>query len=520
MRQILHIFRKDLRHFWLEALCSWVILVAFAIVYPVQWLPNPAGFVLDGRTFNMQGLAGVITGLVPLAWFLLIVRLFQDENPVSQRSYWLTKPYEWPKLLAAKLLFLVVFLYLPFAIAQAALLKEAGFTVIPHLQGIVVNLLLNTIILILPCICLAVITPSFWKACLSILMLAGALIGLALVSTEAGTPVSIPFSDEVSPFIVFAVGITVVFNQYATRIIWVSRALIVATFISITITALNPFERVMLEHVYYPLASGVNPIPVEIAFSPPSNQISSVRNEDDQHVALELPLAIDGVPYGVTVEPNDVRLRILASDGQRWIAPWHSIDNRSYTSQTKHASVSILVDRSFLARIRNQPVDLELELALTESEAGQSRSFTMPASGSLSIPGFGICDIEEVPESFNPNLHCRYALSMPSRTVLTAFVTPQPCPESGAAPMRSYPETVSTGSFQADPEDFGITSVWETQLGFSYGDDSDANLHQGPKAHLCPGTSISVVPYHLVRRSRYVVRSSGMHLPPAPSLHH
>jgi hypothetical protein len=37
MNQILHIFKKDTRHFWPEILTSLAITAAFALVYPMRW---------------------------------------------------------------------------------------------------------------------------------------------------------------------------------------------------------------------------------------------------------------------------------------------------------------------------------------------------------------------------------------------------------------------------------------------------------------------------------------------------
>jgi len=105
MNQILNIFRKDTRRFWPEIVLSLVITAAFALIYPVQWLPGTGE-----RVRELQYLASVFTGLVPVSWWLLIGRVVHAETLVGDRQFWITRPYEWKKLLGAKVLFLLVWL--------------------------------------------------------------------------------------------------------------------------------------------------------------------------------------------------------------------------------------------------------------------------------------------------------------------------------------------------------------------------------------------------------------------------
>ena len=89
-------------------------------------------------------LAGLLTVLIPVSWWLLIARVIHAETLVGDRQFWLTRPYEWKKLLGAKALFLAVFLYLPLLIAQCLLLFRAGFHPLSFIPGLLFNLLLIT----------------------------------------------------------------------------------------------------------------------------------------------------------------------------------------------------------------------------------------------------------------------------------------------------------------------------------------------------------------------------------------
>jgi hypothetical protein len=112
MSQILHIFRKDARHHWPEILISLALLVVYATLQPRTWTEQQydRGF-LD--TF-----VHYLPGILILSWVFLIVRIVQGETLVGNRQFWITRPYEWHRLLAAKLLSAFVFFHLPLFIMQ------------------------------------------------------------------------------------------------------------------------------------------------------------------------------------------------------------------------------------------------------------------------------------------------------------------------------------------------------------------------------------------------------------------
>ena len=82
--------------------------------------------------------------LVPVSWWLLISRAVHAEALVGDRQFWITRPYEWKSLLAAKLLFLAIYIYASILLAQCALLRAAGFHPLSYMPGLLYNLLLLT----------------------------------------------------------------------------------------------------------------------------------------------------------------------------------------------------------------------------------------------------------------------------------------------------------------------------------------------------------------------------------------
>lgn len=178
MSQILNILRKDVRHLRLEILASLAVLFLFILVEPRAWM------TLFSAARNT---AQITSFLVCVSWGILIFRLVHADRLAGLNQFWTTRPYEWPKLLAAKALFVVLFVYTPLVLSQFYLLHHAGFSIAANLSPVLHNLLLLTCVLILPLVCIAVVTTSFGQAALTILGILVAFIGLQLVFSYIGS---------------------------------------------------------------------------------------------------------------------------------------------------------------------------------------------------------------------------------------------------------------------------------------------------------------------------------------------
>ena len=175
MDQIIHIFKKDVRHHWLEISVSVALLVTFAWLEPSNW--TPVAMFSEWERF----LAGLVPTLVPISWVLLITRVIQGESLVGDQQFWITRPYDWKKLLAAKLLFVFTFVYVPLLVFDVYLLKRASFGVFPHLHGLAYILGFLTVLLILPAAAIAVVTRSIGQVVLVILGILVYIIAIASV---------------------------------------------------------------------------------------------------------------------------------------------------------------------------------------------------------------------------------------------------------------------------------------------------------------------------------------------------
>src|SRR5882762_1486822 len=91
-----------------------------------------------------------LPGILILSWVFLIVRIVQGETLVGDRQFWITRPYVWHRLLAAKLLSVFVFFNLPLFIVQTVLLYVAKFPVMSSIPGLLYVHALFVFALVLP----------------------------------------------------------------------------------------------------------------------------------------------------------------------------------------------------------------------------------------------------------------------------------------------------------------------------------------------------------------------------------
>src|SRR6185437_13426876 len=173
MKQILHIFKKDIRHHWPEIVLSLTILAAYVWNEPDQWVPRG---VSENRLRDV--LAGALTIAVVVSWCVLAVRVVQGEKLVGDRQFWVTKPYDWKKLLAAKLLFMLAFISVPTLVAGSVLFAEAGFgSPLPALFAIFSAQAASIVTITIVATALATVTASITQFLLALLAV-GAYIAI------------------------------------------------------------------------------------------------------------------------------------------------------------------------------------------------------------------------------------------------------------------------------------------------------------------------------------------------------
>jgi len=502
MSQVLHIFKKDARHFWPEVLATLVLTAFLVKTYPHMWATG----LHTSRLPDV--LARVVTVLVPVSWWLMLTRLVQDEPLVGEGQFWITRPYRWQKLLTAKFLFLSVFLYLPILIANCLLLRVAGFHPSSYLPGLFFSLLLITFILLVPIMAIATLTSNFAKAVLTILAVIAGLIGVGVISTLRGEVLPSTKGDNVVPCVLCSLGVAVIFVQYATRNLRLSRWLLAAAAAILMASAFDWPGRAFVP-IEYPQSS-VSAPPVHLAFdSGPTHHLAAFASTDDRVLSVRLPIAISGVASGTAIQAEAVRAVITAPNGLHWSSSWQNA-RQYFTPDENLSTVSVLVDRAFLEKVKDLPVQVRLTWALSRLRAGATGQ-AIVGDEEFNIPG-GICSQQG--DDYTSSFTCRFPMRQPRLTRFTAMWCHRPCSQPQSPDATPVPASGWVGTLGNLPAEFGITSVWPSSLYFPGQGFFIAN--KADRTYLCPGTPINFTEYTLVDRFQLNLSLPEMRLPDRP----
>ena len=500
MKQIVHIFRKDVRHHWLEIVLALAVLAAFTWNEPIQWFPHE---------FRETGIRGVLTDwlnvLVVVSWWLLIVRVVQGETLVGDRQFWVTRPYEWKKLLAAKVLFVVVFVNVPLLIADVILLAKAGFPPAPSfVPGLLGMQLVLVVFIVLPIAALATVTASIAQMVLALLAIGVYIAGIAALASYIPSAGFSSGSEGLqAAAILIGACLAVVVWQYARRKTYKSRAVAIAAAGAILIFVVAAPYRTLVAHEY-PLAGPAQQLPVQLALDsvkPPALDVAHDMEEIEKSVEVRLPLTVSGVAQGSVVSVDGAMLTIQAPDGLQWNSGWKSVSLRLLPNQ-QHAQMDFEVKKDLFERIKSTAVKARLSLALTVFHDKDVRGIVATA-GEFAVPDVGLCSIES--EYSSSSVRCRYPFRIPfflatiaSSTTTCTTSADEPVPEGKTAHHWN-------GSTNAGP----ISPVGTINLSF-WGWEEAEDYRATPG--VCPGTPLVVSMEEEGPHTRLELETSGLHL--------
>ena len=420
--QSLHIFKKDLRHLWPETLVVVALFIAFAWAAPSGWTASPYASVS-----NL--VAALLKLLMPISWLVVISRLVHDEPLVGDRQFWTSRPYHWAKLLAAKLLYLVVFLYLPFFLMQVYLLKHAGLYPTTAIPALLHNLLLLTVAIVVPLTAIAAVTSSFARLLLSVI--GGILYLLVLSLTLAwfawrhlAPPAMIPVFTTI---VILLPAIALVY-QYATRKTNNARIMLVLTPLLVAVLVLITPATALIRHGY-PLASGKD-VPTLTDFPdqyrPKAPAAGPLRIERNQ-VPVTVPFTVANLDKNSNYVIQGVAATVDAP-GVHWSSPYIGTTGDQINASSPFGAANIDVPLSVFNQIHNLPAEIHLSLA-TDHQKADPPSTWKATAGSFAVPGHGVCSFSHEDPELPPL--CRYAFQTPDINFATADLAPGSCSAAG-----------------------------------------------------------------------------------------
>ena len=406
MRQALHIFRKDVRHLWLEISIALAATGAFTFVVArgSQSLNDPAA---------VQGVAAtLLTYLLPAAWCALIARLIYAEPLAGNQQFWVTRPYAWKSLLAAKGLFIAAFINLPKLIADAVILRAWGFKIGSELGGLLWAQVLLAAVLVLPVAALSAVTTGFVQLLAVTFLLALGLAGWYLLIPAAGDPwLALEWTRSYSTGLVVAgAALAIILWQYARRDTTDARRLAggagLATF---AVSVWLPWPAAFALQSRFSTQS-VDTSTVHVEFNGDAGFAARALVDEDDAVDLDIPLRVTGMAAPLRAVVEGIAAEIEGPDGAKWrtgqsprshvrsyqsAAPWGSTNaglDPSRPSLDASVSFHARLAPSFYRSVKNSPVRLRGSLYLTLY--GNPRLTLLPVRDETALvptAGVGLC---------------------------------------------------------------------------------------------------------------------------------
>ena len=502
MTQIFNIFKKDARRHWPEIVIS-LALMGLSTRVLLRELNHPFGglrTVAVGFIFS-QIERGMVT-LVPIAWLLLITRVIQGESLVGDRQFWVTRPYDWRKLLAAKALFIGAFISVPVLIQDAVILAATGFHPTAYLSGLLYIQwsLLGILVLIAA---LAAVTATVGQMFLALLAV------VLYVAASAALVQLIPFANF-SPgrsssfeFLPFLVACAILFLQYSLRRTLTSRLLILALGVALWLTeAVTSYRRQINES--YPLLAAGSPAPITIipANVPSPNSFTSSPGR----ITVQFPISVDGLPEDSIVE-LDGFIVSLSNPSGHWESGWQS-QNRLLFSDQKPLFLDLQIPQKNFEQMIAAPVSAHFLIAYTLYRNQNQRTFVVPGE-SFSLPELGNCMVGtdyqvRFGSGYWPGVSCLAPLRRPRFLLITSDGAANTCPEN----MRRYANIGTTARSVIQGSSGSVEDIFlpVTQIFLNLTNWETQSTNPGP----CPGTPLTLSDPKVVSRNRIELQLDNM----------
>jgi hypothetical protein len=459
MRQAIHILRKDIRHLWVEIA---VVLAAnglFAFIHTHQ-----AFWLLKARI--PQTVAAFFASfLLPVSWWVLIVRAIHGEPLTGDREFWPTRPYSWKSLLAAKAMFILLFVNLPILAAQASILQSHGFHLRSELTSLLWNQVLLTAALFLPVAAIGALTAGIVQFLLiglvtfAVLLLLSLQFSVFATTMAGGTWGPMEWIRLSYTLVVVALAaLAILIWQYARRRTIAARVAAGAVVVAVGLGA--PFswtQAFSMQSRFSSQPAAGNS--VHAGWNTGFQWMTKALVHPGRGVDLNIPLQVTGVTDNLTARLEGIAFSIEAPGGAVWRnpEPWRSVS-------TSGLALYATLDESFYRRVKDQPVVIRGDLYLTLY--GNRRHARVPVRGPVqAVPGLGICRASGGPPSYY-FLSCYAGMRPRAERVVVTF---EPHPRV----MADYASRFLT-SYSPLPADLSITPLNPSSAYSTYDGPLDA----------------------------------------------
>jgi hypothetical protein len=404
------------------------------MVLAVYFLANWATFGPTAGLWTSRNIVGLPT---LLAWWYLIAAVIHEEALPGNRQYWLTRPFSRRDLLAAKAIFILVFICLPDFCTEVAVLLLRGKSPLGYLPDILVSQLFGLAKVILPAAALASITGGLVEfAWIGLAALAGPYL-ILMAPAERFLPQSEIdwggldwFRATAVAALLLAASAAILLLQYGRRQSWLSRGILVATVLVGTFLAWMPGW-----HTAFELQSRLTGQPfgdtvARIAFDPARDRRTRPTPEwawgRQVPYGISIPVRVTGIPQGMALYSERATVTVDAPARARWSSGWDSLnalcsplgrvlplmeEERLLPGDGEYW-LYVNLDGSFYNRIGSGPTHLHARMALTLLSREQISPLT-PREGEQAVSNDGFCWITSLGRQ--PWMACSWPVRMPAR---------------------------------------------------------------------------------------------------------
>lgn len=444
MRQALHIFKKDVRHLWIEIAVAITVVVAFTFTGARRalWLVDP--------TTNRTAAWTMVLILLPLTWWTLIARVIHGETLPGDRQFWITRPYSWKSLLGAKALFILAFINLPMFLADIAIVRAYGLHPLrAELPGLLWSQVLLAIVFVLPIAALSALTGGFVQLILSILAPCAIALAVAIVVPEVVLGGFWGGSEWIRAYYVFLVislaAPAILVWQYATRRTTTARILAIASAILAVLgIALIPWSAAFKIQSWFSKRSVEQPL-AHVDSDSSGKWLTQAVMERGDRVRVELPLNVTALPPGMSAKPEGFSVQLEAPDGTVWHTDQGLVSDAGNMGQ--EFSLHFTLDGAFYKQIKDEPMRVRGSLYLTI--LGNRQTARLPFGDSVLVPSVGVCEAGGGANRQSYFLMCSSAFRSPP--VLVSYRFMQSTKEGTEDVRPTQPRPISYSPFPAEP---------------------------------------------------------------------
>jgi hypothetical protein len=373
MKQALHIFRKDTLAFRIEI----GLFVLFAAIFAAGGASVIPHMVLPEIFLQIPGI-------------FLIARVIHAEPIPGDRQFWITRPYNWRSLAAAKLLFIAAFVSAPICIAQIVMLIAGGFPFAVSLPGLIWSQLL-TFCMALVVVTLATLTAGTRVFVLSVFTLVS--VGSIWTMTTLGgipkaevAPAALGWLREYSAIAAVTViaGIILVW-QYRSRATtlgrWAGAGGVVA---AIALFSSIPASLALALETHLSKAAAPDSITISIDRNGIGSQVSNGRDPEYRLTRIFFPLVIQGLPSGTEARGDLLDIQFALPGNPAWKPAMPAgLNPRPSAPGVSSEEVTVLMDADLYARNLRVPITVSGSIYLTlfgETEVRTAHIGSKPAN--------------------------------------------------------------------------------------------------------------------------------------------